>query len=50
MNRPDIDQALGGLLDPAEAEVGCDGCFEQLDRHDSLLALVVGDDQSALGN
>ena len=74
--RPDLTQALGRLLGPAEQELGCDACFEQLDRyveleaagaeadaavprlrahlagcpacreeHDSLLALVRGDDQ-----
>jgi len=74
--RPDLTQALGRLLGPADQELGCDACFEQLDRyvelevagadadaavpglrahlagcpacreeHDSLLALVRGDDQ-----
>jgi hypothetical protein len=78
MNESDIDQALGRLLGPAEPEIGCDACFEQLDRyvevelaggdadaafpgfrahlhgcaacreeHDSLLALVSGDDPPA---
>jgi hypothetical protein len=75
MTSPDVDQALARLLGPSEPEVGCDACFEQLDRyvelelagedadaafpgfrahlhgcpacreeHDSLLALVRGDD------
>ena len=74
--RRDVEQALSGLLGPAEPELGCDECFEQLDRyvelelagvdadaavpglrahlagcpacreeHDSLLALVSGDDR-----
>ena len=74
--RPDLTQALGRLLGPSEQELGCDACFEQLDRyveleaagadadaavpglrahlagcpacreeHESLLALVRGDDQ-----
>jgi hypothetical protein len=73
---PDIKLALGRLLGPAEPEVGCDVCFDQLDRyvelevagndadaaipglrahldgcpacreeHDSLVALVTGDDR-----
>jgi hypothetical protein len=78
MNEPDVDQTLAGLLGPAEPEIGCDACFEQLDRyvelelagadadaafpgfrahlhgcpacreeHESLLALVGGDDSAA---
>ena len=74
MERPDLDQTLDRLLGPAGPEVGCDVCFDQLDRyvelelagedadaavpglrahlhgcpacreeHDSLLALVGGD-------
>jgi hypothetical protein len=31
--RPDLKQALGRLLGPAEAEVGCDTCFAELDRY-----------------
>jgi hypothetical protein len=30
--RPDLKQALGRLLGPAEPEVGCEVCFEELDR------------------
>ena len=30
--RPDLEGALGRLLGPGEPEVGCDECFEQLDR------------------
>jgi hypothetical protein len=33
--RPDLD-ALRRLLGPAEPEVGCDACFEQLDRYVEL--------------
>jgi len=74
MERPDLKQILGRLLGPAEPEVGCEVCFDELDRyvelelagkdveeaipglrahlagcpacreeHDSLLALVVGE-------
>jgi hypothetical protein len=34
--RPDLKQALGRLLGPAGAEVGCDECFDQLDRYVEL--------------
>jgi hypothetical protein len=36
MERPDLKQALGRLLGPAEAEVGCDACFQELDRYVEL--------------
>jgi hypothetical protein len=36
--RPNLTQALGRLLGPAEQELGCDACFEQLDRHVELEA------------
>ena len=36
MERPDLKQALGRLLGPAEPEVGCDACFDQLDRYVEL--------------
>ena len=34
--RRDVEQALHGLLGPAEPELGCDACFEQLDRYVEL--------------
>jgi predicted anti-sigma-YlaC factor YlaD len=34
--RSDPKQLLGRLLGPAEAEVGCDVCFEELDRYVEL--------------
>jgi hypothetical protein len=34
--RPDLKQALGRLLGPGEPEVGCDECFEHLDRYVEL--------------
>jgi hypothetical protein len=34
--RPDLKQALGRLLGPAEPEVSCDVCFEELDRYVEL--------------
>ena len=33
MERPDLKQALGRLLGPAEPEIGCDECFAELDRY-----------------
>ena len=32
MERRDLSRALSGLLGPAGPEVGCDTCFEELDR------------------
>ena len=34
--QPDLKQALGRLLGPAEPEVGCDVCFDELDRYVEL--------------
>ena len=34
--KPDLKQTLGRLLGPAEPEVGCDACFEELDRYVEL--------------
>ena len=36
MKRPELEQALGRLLGPAEPEIGCDECFDQLDRYVEL--------------
>jgi hypothetical protein len=36
MKRPDLNPALARLLGPAEPEVGCDVCFEELDRYVEL--------------
>jgi hypothetical protein len=36
MERPELKQALGRLLGPAEPEVGCDVCFDGLDRYVEL--------------
>jgi hypothetical protein len=36
MDSPDVDQLLGRLLGPADSEIGCDECFEQLDRYVDL--------------
>jgi hypothetical protein len=32
MEQTDIEQALGRLVGPVEPEVGCDECFDELDR------------------
>lgn len=34
--RPDLKETLGRLLGPAEPEVGCEACFDQLDRYVEL--------------
>ena len=36
MERPDRQDALRRILGPVEAEVGCDACFDQLDRYVEL--------------
>ena len=36
MERAELKQALGRLLGPAGPEVGCDECFEELDRYMEL--------------
>ena len=36
MDPRDLQQTLGRLLGPAEAEVDCDTCFDQLDRYVEL--------------
>ena len=36
MKRPEFEQVLGRLLGPAGPEVGCDACFEDLDRYAEL--------------
>ena len=45
MDRPDLKQALGRLLGPEGPEVGCDVCFEELDRFVELE--VAGQDADA---
>ena len=36
MERTDLEQALDRVLGPAGPEVGCDECFDQLDRYVEL--------------
>ena len=45
MDRPDLKQVLGRLLGPEAPEVGCDVCFEELDRFVELE--VAGQDAEA---
>jgi hypothetical protein len=44
--RPDLKHALGRLLGPAGPEVGCDDCFDRLDRYVEL-ELTGGDVDAA---
>ena len=36
MEHPEIAQALGRLLGPTQPDVGCEVCFEELDRYVEL--------------
>ena len=36
MERSNLSEALDRLLGPAEPEIGCDTCFEELDRYVEL--------------
>jgi hypothetical protein len=36
MERPGLKQALGRILGPRGPEVGCDACFDELDRYVEL--------------
>jgi hypothetical protein len=36
MEHPELKQALGRLLGPAGPEIGCDECFDDLDRYVEL--------------
>jgi hypothetical protein len=38
MEDPKTNELLGRLLGPAEPEIGCDACFEELDRYVDLEA------------
>jgi hypothetical protein len=44
-DQPDLQQALSRVLGPAEPEVGCDACFDELDRYVELT--VAGADADA---
>jgi hypothetical protein len=36
MEHPELKQALGRLLGPSGPEIGCDQCFDELDRYVEL--------------
>ena len=36
MERPELKQALGRLLGPADPEVSCEVCFQEIDRYVEL--------------
>jgi hypothetical protein len=44
-DRPDLDRVLSRVLGPADPEVGCDQCFDELDRYVELV--VAGHDADA---
>jgi hypothetical protein len=46
MEQHDLDRTLERLLGPAEPEVGCDACFDELDRFVDLE--LAGDDADTL--
>ena len=45
MNEPNSNELIGRLLGPAGPEIGCDACFEELDRYVELEA--AGEDADA---
>jgi hypothetical protein len=44
-DRTELDRSLGRLLGPTGRELGCDACFEELDRYVELE--VTGEDADA---
>jgi len=36
MERSDFERTLGRLVGPAEPDIGCDACFDELDRYVEL--------------
>jgi hypothetical protein len=46
LKRPELRQALGRLLGPADPEIGCDRCFDELDCYVEL-ELAGGDADAA---
>jgi hypothetical protein len=49
MERSDLDATLARLLGPADHEVGCDECFDQLDRYVELEAAGADADAAVPG-
>jgi hypothetical protein len=48
-NRPDSNAMLGRILGPVEPELGCDDCFEWLDRYVELEAAGLDADVAVPG-
>ena len=44
MEPHDLTRTLGRLLGPPQTEIGCDECFEQLDRYVELELELAGED------
>ncbi len=44
-DQPDLEQVLSRVLGPVEPEVGCEECFDELDRYVELV--VAGHDADA---
>jgi len=49
MERPELKQALGRLLGPSQPEIGCDECFQELDRYVELEVAGVEADAAVPG-
>jgi hypothetical protein len=49
MERPDVERAVERLLGPAGPEVGCDVCFDELDRYVELEVAGVDADAAIPG-
>jgi hypothetical protein len=49
MERRDLRHAIGPLLGPGEPEVGCDECFEKLDRYVEVSLAGADADAAILG-
>jgi hypothetical protein len=49
MERPELKQALGRLLGPAQPEIGCDECFQELDTYVELEVAGVEADAAVPG-
>ena len=49
MERPELKQALGRLLGPAQPEIGCNECFQELDRYVELEVAGVEADAAVPG-
>jgi len=48
-DRPDFEQTLQRVLGPGESEVGCDECFDALDRYVELEVAGVDADAAIPG-